>query len=91
MTPEERAEFNHYKQIVDSLVRVENVAFIQNIDRRVQGDGIRDESSTTTVTTIVQSVNEGGVGTYNVAKAPARKVGVTLTDGTTGFIGVYNS
>ena len=91
MTPEEKREFNTLQKTVESLLRVENVSFIQNIDRRVRGDGIRDDSSTTTVTTIVQSVNEAGAGTYNVAKAPARKVEVTFTDGSTGFIGVYNS
>ncbi len=35
MTPEERQQFKEMKQTLDSLVRVENVPFIESIKRRL--------------------------------------------------------
>lgn len=90
MTPEERNRLDKLEKLVNSLLNVENVPFIGNLERRV-ATGIVDESTTTTVTSILKAVNESGSSTYNVAKVPDRKVGVTFTDGTSGFIGVYNS
>ena len=39
MTPEERREFDELKRVVDTLVRVENVPFIENIKRRIDISG----------------------------------------------------
>lgn len=89
MTPSERTEFEALKKQVQSLMAVENVPFIQNLDRRIPK--LIDKSSTTTVTSIIRSVNEAGTASYSVAKTPDRKLGVQLSDGTTVFIGVYNS
>lgn len=89
MTPLERAEFEALKRQVQSLMAVENVPFIQHLDRRIPK--ITDKSITPTVTSIVRTVSEGGTASYAVAKAPDRKLGVTLSDGATVFIGVYNT
>jgi hypothetical protein len=35
MTPQERIEFEALKKLVESLVRAENVPFIQNLERRL--------------------------------------------------------
>lgn len=35
MTPQERQEFNKLKALVESLLKVENVAFIKNAERRL--------------------------------------------------------
>ena len=39
MTPEERNEFNQMKATLQNLQRVEDVAFIENIKRRIGVDG----------------------------------------------------
>lgn len=39
MTPQERQEFDELKRIVDTLVRVENVPFVENMKRRLDING----------------------------------------------------
>lgn len=90
MTPQERQEFNQLKTLVQQLLRVENVEFIKNVERRVVLDGVTT-GTPGAATSINQAVNEGGSATYNVAADYDAKVPITLSDGTTRFIGVYNS
>ena len=42
MTPQERTEFEHLKKLVEQLVRVEHVPFIENAKRRIIGAEITD-------------------------------------------------
>ena len=89
MSPQEKTEFEKLKALVDALVRVENVPFIQNIQRKV--DLGVTSGTETAATTILRAVNEGGVASYNVAKEPDAKVPIVLTNGQIKYIGVYNS
>lgn len=89
MTPEERTQFNEMKKIVESLVAVENVPFIENINRRA-GTGIKGGTSTV-ATSLTQAINEAGTGSYNVASVPDNKRQIILQDGTIEYIGTYNS
>lgn len=90
MTPQQLQRLDKLEKLVQSLIDVKHVPFIANLERRAT-PGILDDSSTTTVTTLIKSVNEAGASAYNVADAPDRKVGVVFADGTSGFIGVYNT
>lgn len=40
MTPQERQEFDDLKRMVQALLRVEDVSFIENIKRRIDINGI---------------------------------------------------
>ena len=89
MSPQEKTEFEKLKALVNALVRVENVSFIQNIERKVD---LGVTSNTETVaTTILKSVSESGSASYNVAKEPDAKVPIVLSNGQIKYIGVYNS
>jgi len=89
MSPQEKTEFEQLKALVNALVRVENVSFIQNIERKVD---LGVTSNTETVaTTILKSVSESGSASYNVAKEPDAKVPIVLSNGQIKYIGVYNS
>lgn len=85
-----RQEFEALKEIVMSLLRVEDVAFIKNIERRVN-TGITNGaiSAATSITEAVR--NSADTGSESVAKNPDGKLAITLTDGTIKYIGVYNS
>jgi len=89
MTPQERQEFDALKKLVHSLTEVANIPFIGNLERRI-GKGVV-EKGTSVNTSLLRAVNEAGVQTYNVAKAPDSKLEVRLSDGTTKYIGIYNS
>jgi len=89
MSPQEKIEFAQLKELVNALVRVENVSFIQNIERRVDL-GLSNGAELAT-TTIIKAVDEGGVATYNVAKVPDAKLPLILSNGQTKYIGIYNS
>ena len=90
MTPQELARMDRLEKLVQSLVRVENVPFIKNAERRLAVAGITSETPGV-ATTILKTVNEAGASTYSVAKLYDAKVEITLSDGSTRFIGVYNS
>ena len=91
MTPEELARMNKLEKLVESLVSVKNIEFIESLKRRVTVAGITSGSLLAN-TTIVETVRDAaGTGTSVVAKDPDSKLQVTLSDGTTKYIGVYNS
>lgn len=89
MSPQEKQRLVKLEQIVDSLLKVTNVPFIETLNRRLSS-GIVDEDISV-ATSISKSVNEAGVTTYSVAKVPDNKLSITLTDGTIKYIGIYNS
>jgi len=89
MSPQEKTEFAQLKALVNALVRVENVSFIQNIQRNV--DLGVSSGTETAATTILRAVNESGAASYNVAKVPDAKVPIVLSNGQIKYIGVYNS
>ena len=89
MSPQEKTEFEQLKATVNALIRVENVSFIQNIQRKVEL-GVTSGTETA-ATTILQAVAESGAASYNVAKVPDAKVPIVLTNGQIKYIGVYNS
>jgi len=89
MSPQEKTEFQQLKALVNALVRVENVSFIQNIQRKVDLGVTSGEE--TVATTILKAVNESGASSYDVAKVPDAKVPIVLTNGQIKYIGVYNS
>lgn len=91
MTPQEKQEFDELKKIVESLVRVENVPFIESIKRRGAVTGGVKSGTTLSASTITTTINEAGVAVKNVAKVPDGKLTVTLSDGTTKYIPIYNS
>jgi hypothetical protein len=91
MSPRERQEFEELKQTVASLTRVEHIPFIQNIKRRVIRQGIVSRGSDAAISINESVRNAAGTGTEAVAKDYDEKVEVTLSDGTTRFIGVYSS
>jgi hypothetical protein len=91
MTPQERQEFEILKRKVESLERVENIPFIENIKRRVAVTGITS-GAITAATSITESVrNSADTGSETVAKDYDGKLQVTLSDGTVKYIGIYNS
>ena len=89
MSPQEKTEFEQLKALVNALVRVENVPFIQNIQRKV--DLGVTSGTEIAATTILKAVSEGGLSSYNVAKVPDAKVPIVLSNGQIKYIGVYNS
>lgn len=90
MTPQQEQRLNQLEALVQSLLRVENVAFIQNIKRRTTtGIASGTLSGGGTITEAVR--NAADTGSENVAKNPDGKLQVTLGDGTVKYIGVYNS
>ncbi len=91
MTPQEKQEFESLKKLVESLVRVENIPFIENVRRRVAITGMTS-GSISAATTITESVrNAADSGSETVAKDYDGKLQIILSDGTTKYIGIYNS
>lgn len=89
MSPSEKQRLAKLEMVVDSLLRVTSVPFIETLNRRL-GSGIIDDNIVSSGT-ISSSVNEAGVAAYSVAKVPDGKMSIILTDGTIKYIGVYNS
>jgi hypothetical protein len=88
MTPEQRIA--DLEKRLTALERVENIPFIQNIERRA-GSGIKSGIQSVT-TTIDQAVrNSADTGSVTVPKQFDFKLKVTLSDGSTKYIGGYNS
>ncbi len=90
MTPQERQEFEALKRTVESLTRVENIPFIENIKRRVAITGITSGAITGTGTITETVRNAAGTGTEVVAKDYDGRLQITLSDGTIKYIGIYN-
>jgi len=67
MSPQERQEFNALKKLVETLLKAENVVFIQNLNRRLEVDG-NPSSKGATVENV--SINEAGVATKTALGAP---------------------
>ena len=89
MTPEERTEFDEMKRKLDSIARVEDVPFIENIKRR-GGQGLRSDG-TGTLSTIVKSVSEGGAASYDVCDAPDAKLKIVTASGTVYYLPAFTS
>ena len=92
MTPQERTEFETLKNLVDSLLRVENVPFIENGQRRIAtpilGESIQKESTGST-SGVLTVVDEAGIGNYSVAKAYVGTITIETADGNTFKLGYY--
>ena len=94
MTPEQLAQFETMQRTLESLVRVENVPFIENSKRRIAtpvlGESLqKDSTGTTTGTT--QAVNEGGVGAYTVPAEFDGTITIEDADGNTYKLGYYTA
>lgn len=92
MTPQEQERFERLETLVDSLLKVENVPFIENGQRRIArpilGESIQKESTGGT-SGVLQSVDEAGIGTYSVAKAFTGTITIEDADGNTFKLGHY--
>lgn len=84
MSPDEQKKMMELQQQVKELMAVTDVNFIANIQRRIDKP-IKSISSgsAASITTVVSLTN--------VAKVPDKKLRVTLSDGSTAFIGLYTS
>ena len=89
MTPEEKTEFETLKAQVHALMRVEDVQFIENVKRRASGN-LR-EDGTSSASSIVQSVSEGGASSYDVCAEPDTKLKIITASGTVYYIPAFNS
>lgn len=90
MNPADRKRFERMERILNSIVQVEDVQFIENLKRRA-GDSVRSDLETTagSITTSVR--NAADDGSESVASEFDGKVKIFLSDGTLRYIGVYNS
>lgn len=68
MSPQERAEFDRLKGLVEQMMKVQNVPFIENLNRRLD---IGADASTKTAASATRSVNEAGASSYSVMYAPS--------------------
>ena len=68
MTPEERIEFNQMKATLHNLQRVEDVAFIENIKRRLDVAGDVALAVSRTTLNDLADVDTGGVSNGQVIK-----------------------
>lgn len=72
MTPQERNEFDTLKTLVDTLLRAENVSFIENIKRRMDLAGlVRTEIGNASINDLgdvdITSVSNGQVLKYTTS------------------------
>jgi len=89
MTPEEKTRLETLEKLVQSLLNVENVPFIENGKRRLTEPVITSlgltevisKDSTGSTAGVTQSVNEAGAGTYSVTDVPDGTLIVQDTDG----------
>ena len=92
MTPEEQKRFTELENLVKSILRVENVSFIENGKRRIAkpllGDGLQKDTTGNT-SGMTKFVNEGGVSTYSVAKAFTGSITIEDSLGNTYKLGYY--
>ena len=89
MTPQERTRLEELEKLVQSLQRVENVSFVENMKRR-GSDTVRSDG-TAAATSMLKAVNEGGASSYNVTTAPDVKLKVILVTGETYYLPAFNS
>lgn len=93
MTPDEKNRLETLETLVQSLLKVENVPFIENGKRRIAqpvlGDSVQRESTGGT-SGLLQSVDEAGAGTYNVGVAPTGSIVLKDSDNNTYKIATYN-
>lgn len=68
MTPEERNRLDRLENLVQSLLRVENVEFLKSIERRVDFSEISPSGKATGSENT--TVNEAGTGSHVVLSAP---------------------
>lgn len=94
MTPEQLEKFEQMEKRLIALERVENLSTIENSKRRfvvpLIGESIQ-KSSTGDTSGVLQSVNEGGVATYNVADAYDGTMIVEDQDGNQYKLGYYTA
>lgn len=67
MTPQERQEFEQLKELVNQLMRVEHVPFIQNLNRRLDVDANASSKSASAENV---TINEAGAATKTALGAP---------------------
>ena len=90
MTPEQLQQFNEMKRILQNVVAVEDVQFIENVKRRT-GKGLT-EDGTTSASTITQSVrNSADTGSVDVCAEPDTKLKVITPTGTVYFLPAFTS
>lgn len=89
MTPQERQEFNTLRTLVQSLLNVKNVTFVENLERRVVSISSGNLTDATSITESVR--NSSDTGSETVAKNFDGKLEIIFKDGTRKYIGVYNS
>lgn len=90
MTPEELTRLTNLETLVGTLLRVENVPFIENIKRR-GSNGIKEDgvTSPTSITQLVRSSD--GLSTVNVCKVPDQKLKIVLPTGTVYYLPAFTS
>ena len=99
MSEQERREFEELKRIVSTLVRVENVPFIETAKRRIAVPALNDlglsevisKNTTGNTSGVTQTVNESGSSSYNVADEYIGTITVSDTDGNLYKLGYYNA
>ena len=90
MTPEQLQQFNEMKRILQNVVAVEDVQFIENVKRRT-GKGLT-EDGTTSASTITQSVrNSTDTGSADVCAEPDTKLKIITATGTVYFLPAFTS
>lgn len=84
---------NKLEQLEEKVNRMRNGEDIENIEnirrRTLEGAIFAGVASTATTGDILKAVAEGGSASYNVAKAPAQKLRVSI-DGTDYYLALYN-
>ena len=92
MTPEEQKRLTDLEKLVQSLLRVENVTFIENGKRRIAkpllGDGLQKDTTGNT-SGMTKSVDEAGLSSYSVAKAFTGSITIEDSLGNTYKLGYY--
>lgn len=88
MTPQEKQKMQELERRIIALERVENVSFIANVNRKI--DGVTSNGENLSTASILRSVNEGGAASYSVAKEPDDKIQISV-GGVLKYIGVYDS
>lgn len=94
MSPEEKNRFETLEKLVQSLLRVENVSFIENGKRRIAapvlGDGVQ-KFSTGSTAGVLKAVSESGASSYNVAQAFNGTITIEDATGNRYKLGYYTA
>lgn len=97
MSPEERAEFDELKRIVNNLRYVKDVPFIENGQKRIAEPLLTDlgnyvvRNSAGGTSGVHQLVTESGSSSYNVADSYNGTIIIEDTNGNTYKLGYYTA